>query len=125
MRPLILPQSTQLTATQPLCSIGAFEQGNFRMVEYFGDWLSLIGLILTLLGAWSAAIAGIISEADAIHDGITRSEPNTLLEQRQTPKVQRKIAARERVKCGLIAVAIGTALQNHSRCSAHPISQHY
>jgi len=75
------------------------------------DVLSLIGLVLTLIGAWRTARAVFLREDDAIHIGLARFASDSREENLQLPAVQNLLASSRGAQRGLWLIVAGTLFQ--------------
>ena len=82
------------------------------MSEDLGDFFALGGLMLTLVGAGVTAKAVILREDDAIKIGLSRMGGANREENLRLPMVQNLLWSSRAAMCGLIMVAVGTALQS-------------
>lgn len=81
------------------------------MNDTSADLVSLVGLILTLIGAGVAAKAVILREDDAIKIGLSRFASEIKEENLKMPMVQNLLWSSRAAKYGLTMVSVGTALQ--------------
>lgn len=81
------------------------------MSEITSDLFTGIGLLLTLIGAWIAAHAVILKQAEAIEVGVGVWVGDTVEENLGLPQVQNLLAGSRGARRGLIFIFLGTLLQ--------------
>ncbi|WP_444666926.1 hypothetical protein [Cereibacter changlensis] len=81
------------------------------MNENISDFLTIIGLALTLAGAGITARAVMLKPEDAIHIGVPRLASERDEENLEMPMVQNLLASSRGARRGLVMIAAGTALQ--------------
>lgn len=81
------------------------------MTDVASDWLTLLGLTATLVGAGVTAWAVILKPDDALHIGVSRWASKDPQENIQAPMVQNLLAASKWAKRGLLLIVLGTLLQ--------------
>lgn len=77
------------------------------MSGYIADFLTLLGLVATVLGAGVAARAVILTEDDAISIGVSRLS-GSREENLKLPMVQNLLSSSRWAKWGLLAIFFGT-----------------
>jgi len=75
------------------------------------DLFTLVGMILTAIGAWRAASAVILKEDDAITIGVARYSGETREDNLKLPAVQNLLRSSKGAQWGFLLIAGGTVLQ--------------
>ena len=75
------------------------------------DLLTILGLLMTALGAWIAARAVILRPEDAVHIGLSRYSSGDLEKDLRLPAVQNLLKSSRSARKGLLFVLFGTVFQ--------------
>jgi hypothetical protein len=74
-------------------------------------WLTVLGLVVTLIGAGFGTYGVWVSEDEAIERGVSRWSGGTREDQLKLPPVQNQISQSHLAMLGFVLIGVGTLLQ--------------
>jgi hypothetical protein len=74
-------------------------------------WLTVLGLVVTLIGAGFGTYGVWVSEDEAIERGVSRWSGGTREDQLKLPAVQNLISQSHHAMLGFVLIGVGTVLQ--------------
>jgi hypothetical protein len=80
-------------------------------MEAISTWFTIIGLVVTLIGAGSGTYGVWLSPDQAIERGVSRFAGDTREQLLQLPAVQNLLEQSDFALCGFFLIGVGTALQ--------------
>lgn len=87
-----------------------------RAARDVSKWLTVIGLVLTLLGAFCGTYGVWVSPDDAIERGVSRFVGGTQEEMLQLPAVQNLLEQSRFAVAGFVLIGVGTLMQIAGVC---------